>query len=517
MMNAHMTPTFEKPIAIAILAMGGQGGGVLADWIVSMAEAEGWAAQSTSVPGVAQRTGATIYYVELLRPSAEGKMPVLSLMPTQGDVDIVLAAEFMEAGRSMMRGLVTPEKTTLIASTHRSYAVGEKEVPGDGTGDPQKVAEASGIAARKSIVFDMQTLAEKNGSVISSAMFGALAGAGVLPFSRTAFENAVRAGGKGVEASLRAFAAAFDRAEGGATDPVSRKPAVTAAVLPASAGHPKLDALLNRLRSRLPDSAQAIAFAGLKKVVDWQDPRYGDEYLDRLIALHDLDIKAGGAARDFAFTQAAAKYLANAMAYDDVVRVADLKTRATRFERVRKEIGAKAEQVVYTTEYMHPRMEEVAGALPAGIGRWLTGNKGLYEGLDRFVSKGRHVKTGTLFWFAGLYFVSALKPMRRGMMRHDMEMAHIARWLEVANGVLPTNYDLATAALGARRLIKGYSDTHARGQTKFDKVMSAVPLLADRADGGVWLGRLVEAALADEAGKTLDGALATIHSFSEAA
>lgn len=516
-MNAHMPPTFDKPIAIAILAMGGQGGGVLADWIVSMAEAEGWVAQSTSVPGVAQRTGATIYYVELLRPSAEGRMPVLSLMPTQGDVDIVLAAEFMEAGRSMMRGLVTPEKTTLIASTHRSYAVGEKEVPGDGTGDPQKVADASGIAARKSIVFDMQTLAEKNGSVISSAMFGALAGANVLPFARQAFEDAVRAGGKGVDASLRAFAAAYERAEKGAADPVRRKPAVTPTALPASAGHPKLDALLARLRAELPESAYAIAFAGLKKVVDWQDPRYGDDYLDRLIALHARDADAGGDAHDFAFTQAAAKYLANAMTYDDVVRVADLKTRATRFERVRKEVGAKAEQVVYTTEYMHPRMEEVAGTLPAAIGRWLTAHRGLYEGLDRFVSKGRHVKTGTLFWFAGLYFVSALKPMRRGMLRHEMEMAHIARWLDTAIAVLPVNYELATATLSARRLIKGYSDTHSRGQTKFDRVLSAVPLLAGRPDGAEWLTRLIQAALADEAGKALEGALATISSFAETA
>jgi indolepyruvate ferredoxin oxidoreductase beta subunit len=48
--------------------MGGQGGGVLADWIVALAETEGWIAQSTSVPGVAQRTGATIYYIEMLPP-----------------------------------------------------------------------------------------------------------------------------------------------------------------------------------------------------------------------------------------------------------------------------------------------------------------------------------------------------------------------------------------------------------------------------------------------------------------
>ena len=50
-----------QPIKIAVLAMGGEGGGVLADWIVDLGEANGYIAQTTSVPGVAQRTGATIY------------------------------------------------------------------------------------------------------------------------------------------------------------------------------------------------------------------------------------------------------------------------------------------------------------------------------------------------------------------------------------------------------------------------------------------------------------------------
>ncbi len=122
-------------ISLAILAMGGQGGGVLADWIVALAEAQGWAAQSTSVPGVAQRTGATIYYIEMAPPK-DGMQPVFALMPTPGDVDIVMASELMEAGRSVLRGLVTPDRTTLIASTHRALAVVEKQAPGDGVADP---------------------------------------------------------------------------------------------------------------------------------------------------------------------------------------------------------------------------------------------------------------------------------------------------------------------------------------------------------------------------------------------
>src|SRR5215471_7501289 len=127
-----------QPIKIAILAMGGEGGGVLADWIVDLGEHNGYIAQTTSVPGVAQRTGATIYYVELFpREVAEraGRMPVLALMPTPGDLDVVLASELMEAGRAVQRGLVTPDRTTLVSSTHRVYSIAEKSAMGDGRVD----------------------------------------------------------------------------------------------------------------------------------------------------------------------------------------------------------------------------------------------------------------------------------------------------------------------------------------------------------------------------------------------
>src|ERR687889_693259 len=133
-----------RPISIAVLAMGGEGGGVLADWIVDMAERGGFVAQMTSVPGVAQRTGATIYYLELFPQDAvpEGAAPVLALMPVPGDVDVVICSELMEAGRAIQRGLVTPDRTTLIASTHRVFSMTERVALADGRVDAQKLVEA---------------------------------------------------------------------------------------------------------------------------------------------------------------------------------------------------------------------------------------------------------------------------------------------------------------------------------------------------------------------------------------
>ncbi|MBV8698565.1 MAG: indolepyruvate oxidoreductase subunit beta family protein [Bradyrhizobium sp.] len=489
--------------------MGGQGGGVLTDWIVALAEAQGFAAQSTSVPGVAQRTGATIYYIEML-PPRDGVAPILSLMPTPGDVDVVIAAEMMEAGRSILRGLVTPDKTVVIASTHRSFAVSEKEVPGDGTGDPRAVVDAADFAAKRTIAFDMEALALENGSVISAALFGALAAAAVLPFDRSAFEATIKAAGRGAEASLRAFDAAYARARDKPRDDVAAVPRKRLDPLPDFAGHPSLDRLVGRIRAEFPDVAHGLLFAGVKRLVDFQDVAYANEYLDRLGALVARDREHGGAADGFAFTVAAAKYVAVAMAYDDVIRVADLKVRGARFARVRAEVGAKADQIVYTTEYLHPRMDEVCGTLPKRLGQWIEDRPRLFAALDRLVNRGRRVRTGTVVWFAGLYLVSGLRGMRRGTLRHHRERMHREAWLGAATGLLSSNYDLAVEALKCRRLIKGYSDTHARGQSKFDRVMAALPLLAGRQDGADWLRRLCQAALMDEEGLALDGALKTV-------
>ena len=501
--------TTERPICVAVMAMGGQGGGVLADWIVELAEAQGWHAQSTSVPGVAQRTGATLYYVEML-PAKDGRAPILSLMPAQGEVDIVLASEWMEAGRSILRGLVTPDRTTLIASTHRLYATSEKEKPGDAIADPAVVVEAAGVAAKRTIAFDMEKLANDNNSHISACLFGTLAASGVLPFGRETFEAIIKAGGRGIEPSLKAFGAAYDQTAApppaAAPRPVVRKPGKRFAPLPESVGRSDLDKLVARIRE-CPAPLHNMLFAGVKHLTDFQDPRYAGEYLDRVAKIHELDRAHGGAGKNFALTAAAAKYVAVAMAYDDVIRVADLKTRATRYDRVLRENAVGSDQLVYTTEYMHPRLEEAAGTLPAPLGRFLEAHPRLFGFMFR---SGRRVRSGTIHWFLMLYVLGALKPIRRTTLRYQREMAHLEKWLSVATANVAQNYDVAVEILNARRLVKGYSDTHTRGESKFERVLSAVPVLAARDDGADWMRRLRDAALMDESGIVLDGALKTI-------
>ncbi|RGP35973.1 indolepyruvate oxidoreductase subunit beta family protein [Pseudotabrizicola alkalilacus] len=507
---AAVGPATERPISIAIVAMGGQGGGVLTGWIVSLAERQGWVAQSTSVPGVAQRTGATIYYVEMMPPDPAGRLPILAQMPTPGDVDVVIASEYMEAGRSILRGIVTPDRTTLIASNHRSLAISEKMAPGESIADSGAVTSAIGIAAKREVIFDMNAVAVAQGSVISAALFGSLAASGALPFAREAYCEVIRNGGKGVEASLRTFAAAYDRTVAGDDPPNLTTVPGSAVQIPTRLTDPKADRLLQRLRNELPPEAQEMAYLGLRKVVDFQDVAYGDEYLTLLGQLHLCDSAAGGAERGWLFTGQAAKYLANAMTYDDIMRVAGLKTRLQRRTRIETELGVSDKSILQTIEFMHPRMEELVSVLPVRLAGWVIARKSLYAWLDRRTDKGRRVKTYTLHWFLALSFIASLKRIRRISLRHQQEVAHRNAWLENTKTLLAINYELGVEVLRFRRLIKGYSDTHVRGLSKFDKVMGTTLRIAGREDAAYWARLLLASAVKDPSQDGLDGTIRTI-------
>jgi indolepyruvate ferredoxin oxidoreductase beta subunit len=359
---------------------------------------------------------------------------------------------------------------------------------------------------------DLEKLALDNGSVISAALFGALAGSGALPFPRAAFEDAIRSGGKGVNESLRAFAAAYEIAQIGA-EPSAAQPDVHEATLTVT-GPLRLRAKWESLDAKvlaLPIEIRTMARAGLKAVVDYQSVDYGREYLERLGKIQSYD----NVDKDWELTRVAAKYIARAMCYDDVIRVADLKTRGSRFERVRREMRPGDKAVIRMTEFMHPRAEEIVGMLPAGIGAYWEANPKRMTLVNRLLSKGRRVRSDSLFGFFTLYLLGGMRRWRLKTLRHSQEQANLNAWLACVADCSVQNYALGVEVLRCRRLIKGYSDTHKRGTSKYDRVIGALDGLKGREDAADWLRRLREAALQDEKGEALDGALRTISSFTE--
>jgi indolepyruvate ferredoxin oxidoreductase beta subunit len=504
-----MTTPSPRPITIAILAMGGEGGGVLAEWIVDLGERGGYIAQMTSVPGVAQRTGATNYYVELFPKTAANsntRPPVLGLTPVPGDVDIVIASELMEAGRAVQRGLVTPDKTTFIVSTNRVYAMTEKIALADGRADPATLLEACRASAKRLISGDMAQLAESTGSVISSVLFGALAGAKVLPMQRTAFEAAIHRGGVGVKDSLAAFAAGYAAAESGIapTSADATEPPVPASLAPLIA---EADAY--------PEPARQYIRAGILRTADYQDAAYARDYLDRLRPVADAERNHGSGSG--ALLAETARELALGMAYEDTVRVAELKIRPDRFARVREEVQVGDGQILEIAEFLHPRVQEIADTLPAGLGRWLLASGWPRRLVERMTRKGKVLKTSSVLGFLQLYFVASLKPTRRRSLRFQHEQAFLKDWLKTVLDTAASNYALAVEVAQTRTLVKGYSDTHERGRERYAMLMQLLPRIAELPDAAAMLARLRKAALADDTGAALNAAIRDIRPLAQAA
>lgn len=473
----------DARISIAVAALGGQGGGVLSNWIVDLAEANGYVAQYTAIAGVAQRTGATIYAIELFPMdliSKEGKSPVLALMPVAGDVDICLASELMEAGRAVNRGIVTPDKTTLIASNHRIYAIGEKEQMGDGRLDSTAVSDAIEKAAKKLVLFDMEEAVLKSSSVISSVMFGALAGSGALPFNQDAFKNTIRKSGRAVESNLAGFELGY-------------KSAVVEKAMPELSCGVEASHIPSRHGDRIsafPEQTRDIITYGVHRLVDYQDGDYAHLYLDRLAGFKDHDL-----------INEVARHLALWMGFEDVIRVADLKTRAERSEKISSEIRADQNQIWYGHDYFHPRYEELTDIMPRAIGDMMSKSNVCRAMFSPFFPSGRIIRPKTIFGYLLLRSVAKLRFLRRKTLRYALENKRILAWLELVAKYADQNPELAMEIATCPRLLKGYGDTHARGITRFSRIMAFIERNDDAANIVTKIVELKGAALLSEDGK----------------
>lgn len=497
--------TTQRSITIAILAMGGEGGGVLADWLVDLAEHNGYFAQTTSVPGVAQRTGATVYYLEMFPEAATppGSLPVMALGPVPGEVDVVLASELMEAGRALQRGLVSSGRTTFIASTHRVYSMTERTAMGDGRVDADKLMAGAAAAAKKWIHADFAQLADQAGSLIAPALYGALAASGSLPFSRAQFEATITRGGVGVGTSLKAFAAGFAAALAGHSTTPTKTPEET--TMPKVGV--RLAALAERIRADFPSGNHATLAAGITRMADYQDVAYAARYLDQLMPLVRTLLKDSATAHDL--LDETARHLALWMSYEDTVRVADLKTRRTRFSRVGDEVKISKAQHLGINEFLHPRIEEIADTMPASWGRWLLKTAWAQACLRPLISKGRVVQTSSIRGYLLLYVIAALRPLRQQSLRFGIEQQRINDWLKNIVELAPTQPALALEVARTQRLVKGYGDTHARGWHNYQRIMAKLPQLQAMPQGAAQLAALASAALADDTGQALEQILAS--------
>ncbi len=454
---------------------------MLADWLVQCALDAGLPVQATSVPGVAQRTGATSYYIEVLRePLPDGAAaPVFALTPVPGGVDVVIASELLEAARMMERGFVT-QRTVLLASTHRIYTTLEKMHMDDGRHDPQSMRRAAQQMAGRAVLFDMEAATVQSGTVISAVMFGALAGAGVLPWPRSVCERVIRAAGRGVEASLAGFALAHAAAQAagdsahstaqpdgaGAAAPSDGLQAQ--AVLAQATLAPGLAADWSSRWAAWPAALQTVAAHGALRCLDYQDAGCAAQYLTDVASL----VRAMPAQHTPEALQAceeAARHLALWTCYEDVIRVADLKTRRSRYERVRAEAQARSGDIVRITEHFKPGVDEVASVLPRALGERLTALAARKGWLGQ-AHAGLHIRSTSLWGYLMLRFLARLRPWRPRSLRHAHEHEAMAVWLAAMRAALGASPAFALELAGLPQVLKGYGDTLVRGRLNYARL-----------------------------------------------
>jgi indolepyruvate ferredoxin oxidoreductase beta subunit len=495
-MSHDLRPGIDRPFTLLIAALGGEGGGLLTDWIVEASTNAGMFIQATSIPGLAQRTGATTYYLEIMAPvDGTDEEPLFGLYPAPGYVDMAVASELMEAGRLVENGFVSPQRTTLIASTHRVFTIAERTAMGDGAFATPKLIDAARAFAKSHVLRDFATTTHATGTALNALLLGAMSAHPDFPVPLAELEAAIGDRKVAVEANLKGLATGRALALEDASSSVPTEAVAT----------PQKNETLNRF----PDAVRDIIEAGTTRLTDYQNTAYAELFASRMASVRDaLD----GADDDHTTLRETGRYLALWMAYEDVIRVADLKSRASRHDRVRKETAAGAAEPVRVREFFKPGVDEFSTILPAFLARRLIAWSERRGNRDSF-NIPLHVRSDTITGHVLLRFVASLKRKRHRTPRFGEEQALIERWLAALISAVPVSSDLAREIALCGRLIKGYGDTRRRAHANFTTLLDAIvdPALDGRlaaADAYRRLAAARGAALADEEGHALRATLA---------
>jgi indolepyruvate ferredoxin oxidoreductase beta subunit len=460
-----------RPITLLIAALGGEGGGVLTNWIVTAAEKAGYPVQSTSIPGVAQRTGATTYYIEILPvPSSElnGRRPVLALTPGVGDIDIVVASELLETGRTVANGFVTADRTAVIGSLSRFYAMDEKIAMGDGRFDQDRLIKIAKDNARDTLLFDMDQLAKQSGSIVNAVMLGAIAGSGRLPLTAEQLEAAIREDGKSVDSNLRGFQAGLDAAR---TKVQPAKPAELKKNAPLTR-----ELLEHEVTYSMPALAQPVAVEGVRRLIAYQGLAYARLYLFRLRLITDADAACGARGK---LLKEVARHLAVRMSYEDVVRVAQAKIAPERMRRIAREELRVKNEPFSVHDFLKPGIEEFCQLMPSFMARPILAISQRFGWLGRF-HIGMEVNTTSISGYLRFLMLAKLRRLRPHGHRYKQEQAQIESWLALIVEAARHSMELSLEVAECARLIKGYGDTYARGLTNYRTIEGKVirPALA---------------------------------------
>lgn len=453
----------SRACRVLIGTVGGQGGGVLSDWLVHGLLESGWGASSIGLLGLSQRAGTVTYYCE----GAPGRdVPrVASMFGVPGEVDLVIGQELLELGRILAAGFAAPH-AVIVGNSARYLTTAEKMPAEGGVYDTSIIVNAARqLAPDRHYLFDAQRLVVEAGlpPLSSNAiLLGAAVASPVLNLPREGFHTAIERSQVSVKANIAAFNLGYERVRDGSLP----RTMVSGVKLPQEAsetvrqrlsaieGRASQEAyreLVDQCAAEFPAEVMSVLAEALYRLIDFQDARYAEDYIGRL---RSMAARGPSAQKLLA---AYARHLANWLSYEDVSRVAQLKTRRQRFAGIEQEYEVNGQRYV-VVDYLVPDTEQVLGALPAGLARLIENiGRRLFSNFDRLKFPLR-IKTSTVVGYWLMRLIAAQRRFRRGSLRHRQELALIERW-ELAIIQHLERPEFASLVVDAARVVKGYGRT----------------------------------------------------------
>jgi len=478
-------------IKVLIPAVGGQGGGVLTEWVVQAFFLEDFDAQGISLPGLSQRGGSTVYYLEAHpKPESEDKSIIFAQFPVPGEIDIILAQEFLELGRALELGYGS-DKTTIVTSTHRMYSTLEKMPIGSGIYSDENLRKLAAGFSSKFIEINALELSKANGMdelAVNAILLGALSASGAVPIDKRSFIRSIEMVGVAVNVSLKAFEVGWEYAQMNYDPNIALSSKWSSSIEERASkleDKEKKDymARVSNIESEYPENLKEILAESVYRLIDYQDINYADQYLNEVNSIKILDAETKGT--NYILTELFAKNLALLMSYEDGIRVAELKIKSDRFKRIREEMRVKDDQVFHVVDYLKPEAEEIYGLLPNVLVAPVLSftQTRLFKKIWRRkkpLTMGQTPVTNSFSGYLRLWMLTKIKFLRPYSFRYKKEYKLIKSYTEAINKYASYDYKVACLVAKSAQMVKGYGKVRRRTMDAFCRFVDNVisPLAA---------------------------------------
>lgn len=428
---------------ILISSIGGLGVGVFVEWLSAAAILEGLQPNVLNLPGVSQRAGRTLSYMEI---SNDGTM--FSPFPEKGNLDLIISQEFLELLRILKEGY-GGKNCNILGTTYRYYTTYEKLSLKRDDYTYENFRSVIEEHTKDHVVADIHKMSVSDFS--NAHLLGLLCASGYLPMIRQeSYKKAIKTVGIDPERNLRDFAFGYGFLKK-IKEGLSLQKDGKRGLYNLPEGYIKES--IEKFESVYGKDVRDVLAEAVRQLIEYQDISYAEFYISRVYDFHRL-LEANKRTKiDGEVIKEFAKVLAVRMMYEDVIRVAEKKISKERFERIKRLYRIQNTEVFWVKDFFRPELDELYGILPSSLGKILDSILSNYR-----ISWKTEVFANHISGFLILKGMSKLRFLRRHSYRYKKEDALIERYIEHVRRCLIYGSDSALLAAKGGVIVRGYGD-----------------------------------------------------------